>query len=91
MRAIFTSTHKLLTDSSTLWDWYDYYEQSFYDPIWNGNLWIYKGKKYRSLRLLKPKSSYKLERSIAKILADEILKEIDKDIINSINLLEYSL
>lgn len=46
-------------------------------PTWKNHRWHYYGKTYRSLRLLKSDVEYKL----TKILASEIRKEIDKEIL----------
>jgi hypothetical protein len=52
-------------------------------PYWDGKLWIYKGVEYRSLRELKTKSSFKLEKFLYGVLAQEIRNEMDADIMNA--------
>lgn len=53
-------------------------------PMWNGSVWKYKGRRYRSLRELRTKSDYKVERFITKTLGEEIKKELDRAIIERI-------
>lgn len=51
---------------------------------WKNHRWHFRGRQYRSLRQIKSTNWYKTERSIAKTLASEIRKEIDKDILNTL-------
>lgn len=44
----------------------------------------YNGVKYRSLRELKTKSAFKLEETLINIMAQEIRKEIDNEVLNFI-------
>lgn len=55
-----------------------------FEPTWIDHRWHYHGKAYRSLRHLKMRYSYKMECRVAKTLADEFRKEIDKEILNTI-------
>lgn len=59
-------------------------DESCYQPVWNGNKWVYNHRQYRSLRSLKSKSSYKLEEKMSNTLVMEITKEIDAELIASI-------
>lgn len=59
-------------------------EHSDYTPVWDGKKWQYMGRTYRSLRLMKSNAGFKLESKLAKILCDEITKEIDNSIVDMI-------
>lgn len=53
-------------------------------PTWNGKSWKYCGEYFRSLRLLKTKSDWKLHNFISSTMATEIKEELDKEILESL-------
>lgn len=53
-------------------------------PVWDGKRWIFCGKSYRSLRLLKSTNWFKIEYLIEKTLKKEILREFDSIILEMI-------
>ncbi len=57
---------------------------SDFKPTWDGKCWKYLGRSYRSLRVLKTSSRFKVEREISKTFVCEIQKEIDADILKKL-------
>ena len=55
--------------------------KDYVKPVWKKNHWLYCGKQYRSLRELKIKSHFKLNKQIGSIIQQEITKELDKELL----------
>lgn len=62
----------------------DYYEPVPGELMWTGHGWKYHGKIYPSLRILKSKQWFKYEKSFVKILSGNMMREIDRMILDDI-------
>lgn len=49
---------------------------------WDGRIWAYDGREYRSLRVMKSTTHYKINEFLANTMAEEIRKEIDKELVD---------